>query len=175
MITVVYTLHATHLEFFVSYSWITFRMVDGCGLRPASLTSFSIAVRNWVIIENSKSYCQQFSSPVDDKLLRKKKERLGLRFYNKLPCHSQSWASRLQETDQTRFHWTEADPVTSVWLHSCLSWTEGESDESQNSDKWKMNFFRRVVTKGLVVQKLIWESTGLGCSKGASDNPGLKI
>lgn len=43
--------------------------------------------------------------------------------------------------------------MTSVWLHSCPSWTEGESDESQNSDK--MNFFRGVVTKGQVVQKLI--------------------
>ena len=54
-------------------------MVDGCGLRPASLTSFSIAVRNWVIIENSTSYYQQFSSPVDDKLLRKKKGKVGFK------------------------------------------------------------------------------------------------
>lgn len=59
-------------------------MVDGCGLRPASLTSFSIAVRNWVIIENSTSYYQQLSSPVDDKLLRKKKERLGLRLLQRV-------------------------------------------------------------------------------------------
>ena len=149
MIIVVYTLHATHLEFFVSYSWITFRMVDGCGLRPASLTSFSIAVRNWVIIENSTSYYQQLSSPVDDKLLRKKKGKVGFKTFTTSYLAIVN-RGRLDSRKQIRHDSIEQRQI--LWrqfgyIHVFHRQKENLMKvKTAISEKWI--FFRGVVTKG---------------------------